>query len=56
MVKKIGEVPEAADKRDTKMTLSDPVTDPVEALVEGLRRLHRDDVGADADSALVIAI
>jgi hypothetical protein len=46
---------EAADKKDTEVSLADPVPDPVQAHVRGLGHTLGDDVGCDADGHLVVA-
>ena len=47
-------VVEAADEKDTKVSLADSVPDPVQAHVRGLGHTLRDGVGRDADGHLVV--
>ncbi len=52
----VGDVVQAADKDDTKVSLADPVPDPMQAHVGGLLGhplRHR--VGSNADGHLVVA-
>ena len=53
--KKVGHVVEAADEEDTKVSLADPVPNPVQAHVRGLGHTLGDSVGRDADGYLVVA-
>ncbi len=51
----IRHVVEAADEKDTEVSLADPVPDPVQAHFRGLGHALRDGVGRDADGHLVVA-
>ncbi len=50
----IGDVVETADEEDTKVSLADPVSDPMQSHVRCLRHPLGDRVGSNADSHLVI--
>jgi hypothetical protein len=50
----IGDVVETADEEDTKVSLADPVSDPMQAHVRCLRHPLGDRVGSNADSHLVV--
>ena len=52
---KIRDVADAPDEDDTKVSLADPVPDPMQAHVGGLRHPLRHRVGSDADGHLVVA-
>ena len=52
---KIRDVVQAADENDTKVSLADPVPDPMQAHVGGFRHPLRHRVGSDADGHLVVA-
>ena len=52
---KIRDVVQAADENDTKVSLADPVPDPMQANVDGLGHPLRHRVGSNADSHLVVA-
>ncbi len=49
-------VVEAADEKDTEVSLADSVPDPVQAHVRGLGHALGDGVGRDADGHLVVRI
>jgi hypothetical protein len=51
----VGDVEKAADEHDTKVSLADPVPDPMQAHVGGLGHPLRHRVGSNADSHLVVA-
>ena len=51
----VGDVVQAADKHDTKVSLADPVPDPMQAHVGGLGHPLRHRVGSNADGHLVVA-
>ncbi len=53
----VGDVADApdADEDDAKMSLADPVPDPMQAHVGGLGHPLRHRVGSDADGHLVVA-
>ena len=51
----IRHVVEATDKHDPKMSLADPVPDPVQAHIRGLGHALGHGVGRDADGHLVVA-
>ncbi len=53
--KEVRHVVEAADEKDTEVSLVDPVPDPVQAHVRGLGHALRDGVGRDTDGHLVVA-
>ncbi len=46
---------EAADEQDAKVSLADPVPDPMQAHVGGLQHPLGDRVGRDANGHLVVA-
>ncbi len=52
---KIRDVADAPDEDDTKVSLADPVPDPMQAHVGDLRHPLRHRVGSDADGHLVVA-
>ncbi len=52
---KLRDVVQAADENDTKVSLADPVPDPMQARVGGLRHPLRHRVGSDVDGHLVVA-
>jgi hypothetical protein len=52
---KVGDVAKAADEHDTKMSLANPVPDPMQAHVGGLGHPLRHRVGSNADGDLVVA-
>ncbi len=51
----VGDVADAPDEDAAKMSLADPVPDPMQAHVGGLRHSLRDRVGSNADGHLVVA-
>ncbi len=51
---KIGDVVETADKEDTKVSLADPVSDPMQSHVRCLRHSVGDRVGSNADSSHLV--
>jgi hypothetical protein len=51
----VGDVADALDEDDAKMSLADPVPDPMQAHVGGLGHPLRHRVGSDADGHLVVA-
>ncbi len=51
----VGDIAKAADKHDTKVSLVDPVPDPMQAHVGGLEHPLRHRVGSNADGHLVVA-
>ncbi len=50
----IGDVVETADEEDTKVSLADQVSDPMQSHVRCLRHPQGDRVGSNADSHLVV--
>jgi hypothetical protein len=50
----VGDVVETADEEDTKVSLADPVSDPMQSHVRCLRHPLGDRVGSNADSHLVV--
>ncbi len=50
----IGDVVLTANEEDTKLSLADPVSDPMQSHVRCLRHLLGDRVGSNADSHLVV--
>ncbi len=53
--KEVGDVTKAADEHDRKVSLADPVPDPMQAHVSGLGYSLRHRVGSNADGHLVVA-
>ncbi len=51
----VGDVADAPDEDDAKMSMADPVPDPMQAHVSGLGHPLRHRVGSDADDHLVVA-
>ncbi len=51
---KIGDVVETADDEDTKVSLADPIPDPMQTHVRCFRHPLGDRVGRNADSHLVV--
>ncbi len=51
----VGDVADAPDEDDAKMSMADPVPDPMQAHVGGLRHPLRHRVGSNADGHLVVA-
>ncbi len=51
----VGDVAQAADEHDSKVSLADPVPDPLQAHVGGLGHPLRHRVGSNANSHLVVA-
>ena len=52
--KKISQVEDTREERNQELTLTDPVTDPVEAHVYALRLLGPNGVGRESDSTFVV--